>query len=203
MKRQSNISRLLWTFTTAVVAFVATSSDRYMYGEIATVTISDAESRVTFEAANAPKNSVGNIVTNASPVTINFSGVSNGTITPTVNGSTKPAISLSSGSSFQVDLPEDEGTSTISVLYTPPTGAAIPALSTIDVEFDETGPILRKAEIVEVPTTGTTLLIEFEDDDLNAGITKDAFKIYRRDKDGTFTTLDQIPTDEPIVLAIG
>jgi hypothetical protein len=95
-------------------------------------------------------------------------------------------------SPITISLPS-EGENTISVSFQPADPTRLPSQSnSVTVELDRTGPMLQHAEVVDVPATGTTLIVTFADDDLPLALTSDQFQVVRQDNDGNFTSSGRV-----------
>ncbi len=111
-----------------------------------------------------------------------------GKLTPIVNN--VPQSAVDKAARITVKLTH-EGQNTVSVELR--TGDVVTARSdAIVVELDKTGPILQRAEVVELPATGTTVIATFADDDFLKPLTPEQFQVIRQDKDGKFTSAGRI-----------
>ena len=142
----------------------------------------DSLGNVTIATDTTKVNSDGEALTQGPTTEITVVGT-DGEVTPYVNN--VPQRSVGAVNPIRVTL-SNEGRNTITVAYIDSAGK--PAWSnSVIVELDTIGPKLQHAELIESPSTGTTLLINFADDDLKP-TDKNAFVIGRKNKDGEFDT---------------
>ncbi|MEP4685830.1 MAG: hypothetical protein ABJ015_29800, partial [Rhodopirellula bahusiensis] len=119
---------------------------------------------------------------------IEVSGMQSGTFSTKLNNTDLPNPPITADGAFSVELSK-EGTSLLSFIYEPATASPNNKESnaTLRVELDLTGPRVRRAEIVELPSLGTTLLLSLDEDDFELpGTTAQAFAVERQNKDGAF-----------------
>lgn len=192
---------MLRTSLATVIIFLAFGFHTTTSAQIATVELAtDASGQVRAVLIQAAPDQTFNrdreLLANTETVTLQVEGMLTGKVTPYVNNLRQTPIELAEGRSVSVRL--FEGTNVVNLQYQIAAGAPVPSNS-ISIELDKTGPKLRRAELVEHPTTGSTLLVKFDDDDLNESIATDALSVVRQDKDGTYTSNDKITISPPLV----
>ncbi|MFG0261906.1 MAG: hypothetical protein ACF788_05910, partial [Novipirellula sp. JB048] len=134
-------------------------------------------------ASGAIRHPDGVVLTKESNLTFTATG---GNATATIGqivNDAKPTNIAGDSGSFEVELTK-EGTNVIIITYTDSSG---PLCSTpFLVKRDTVGPELKNAEVIESPTTGSTLVVTFAEDDLPNSIDPNAFVVARKSKQGDF-----------------
>jgi len=110
-----------------------------------------------------------------------------------------PTTALNTGTINATTLEENLSNIPIILQFIATNGASSVS-KTLYVTVDTIGPKLEHAELVDVPSSGLTLLVKFAEGDFQSppSLKKDQFQVLRQDKSGAFT--DPIsPQTEPIV----
>jgi hypothetical protein len=137
---------------------------------------------------------VGTSPTRSETIGVNVSVTPPGTLGQlTVNVNSVPETQPRNlASPITISLPS-EGENTISVSFQPADTTRLPSQSnSVTVKIDRTGPMLQHAEVVDVPATGTTLVVTFADDDFPPALTSDQFQVVRQDNDGNFASSGRV-----------
>ena len=141
----------------------------------------------------------GHFLTSATQVTIGVeitASADDGSAALYVNGvpQKNQSIKNSGQRTFEfVSVNVQERENTISVEWKPTTGGFAGrsfASDTLFITRDTVGPTFQHAEVIDVPATGTTLVVTFADDDFDKTTLTEAFKVVREDKGGGFAAQD-------------
>lgn len=151
------------------------------------VTIDEIAEVIAIKPDMTLTNADGESLTKEVELSLTVAGAtSGGVVTPFINN--VPQTPVTMPAAVPIVLTK-EGPNLVNVSYTYTVAGVKKKLvaDPIIVELDTVGPLLEHAEVIEVPSTGTTLIVTFAEDDFQAPISVDAFEIGRKDRAGVFT----------------